>query len=416
MKILHVGYSDLMGGGNIAAYRIHRAMVDEGYDSTMVVARKVSSDNTVIAPGFFRFDISRRLLHRAGRLMHKIRFGRGSKGLEYDAIGINVQKIATRLKANIVNLHWTHCSFVALRSVGQTEVPVVWTLHDMLNFTGGCHYTQDCRQFERRCGGCPLLGNLASSNDASRQIMSLKEKWLAKKPEAIVAPSRWMKKEVQLSSLLRNRRVEHISYSLGEHWFDELDRERIRREIGVPDGYMSLMFASNSGASDTRKGFDLLDEAMKIMRRKWPEQKMVVLVAGGLKSNVPKTIQDGVLQLDLGRLSVETEMRHAYASADVFVAPSRQDNLPLVVMESLACGTPVVGFRIGGFPDMITEPAMGYLAKPFDVGELADGIHEAGMTLSKDRFDRIRGVAKKMFSSSNIAKQYRQLYASLLND
>lgn len=416
MKILHVGYSDLAGGGNIAAYRIHRALVDEGHRSKMIVARKLSTDKSVLTKGLFRFDRWRKIIFRVEKILQRVRFGIEASKLSHDTFGINLAKVAKQFNADIVNLHWTHNSFVALKSICQVKVPVVWTFHDMLMFTGGCHYTDGCRNFERRCGCCPLLSVKANANDVSRRNMILKERFLERKPDAIVAPSLWMKDEVKASSLFGKRRVECIPYCLADHWFDALDRDAIRREIGIPDGTLAILFASNSGAADKRKGFDLLDEALKVMRSRWPEMKLVVLVVGGEKqdSNTAESIQNGIPHFQLGKLAAEADMRKVYACADVFVAPSREDNLPLVAIESLASGTPVVAFRIGGFPDLVSDSTLGYLAKPFDFVELATGIATTANSCSDERRVRIRQLAQAQFSSTLIAERYFRLYSSIL--
>jgi len=416
VKILHIGYSDLVGGGNIAAYRIHRSMVDAGYDSTMVVARKTSRDETVQSTGVFRSDILRRLMSRLGSSVNNFRWGAEAKHLAYDSIGINVARIAGRRKADIVNLHWTHGSFVAFKSVSQIKAKVVWTLHDMLVFTGGCNYAGNCRNFERACGNCPLLAEHASDFDASRQIHLLKRRFLTTKPDAVVAPSEWMQREVKLSALLRNKRTERIQYCLGDAWFGKINRDDARRDLGLPSDSLTLLFASNSGANDKRKGFDLLTKSLEVMKNRWPDRVIVVLVVGEDTPKSRPTVQNGIQYFQLGKLSADAEMQKAYVCADVFVAPSREDNLPLVAIESLASGTPVVAFKIGGFPDLVSDADMGYLAKPFDTDELATGIYMTANSISVERRARIRHLAKTRYSPSVVEGRYLQLYSSLMEN
>ena len=140
-----------------------------------------------------------------------------------------------------------------------------------------------------------------------------------------------------------------------------------------------------------------------------------VVIFGGAVPEVATST--GFRVHSLGKLRDDTTLALAYAAADVFVVPSLQDNLPNTVMEALACGTPCVGFNIGGMPDMIEHQQNGYLAQPYETEDLAQGI--AWVLEDQKRGDRLsqraRAKVEQAFTLQHQAAQYFELYQSLTN-
>lgn len=118
----------------------------------------------------------------------------------------------------------------------------------------------------------------------------------------------------------------------------------------------------------------------------------------------------------LGAFHSEADLAALYAAADVFVAPSQQDNLPNTVMEALACGTPCVAFDIGGMPDMIEHRRNGYLARPYESDDLAAGIAWVVEDLERWRklSEHARRKVEREFTIMLQAQRYRALYEELL--
>ncbi len=108
----------------------------------------------------------------------------------------------------------------------------------------------------------------------------------------------------------------------------------------------------------------------------------------------------------MGFLQDEYSTALVYNAADVFIVPSLADNLPTTVQESLSCGTPVVGFEVGGIPDMISHKKNGYLAKYKDSGDIAEGI----------KFcinNRIKGYRLPDFEPSVIVQKHLELFEQI---
>jgi glycosyltransferase involved in cell wall biosynthesis len=187
---------------------------------------------------------------------------------------------------------------------------------------------------------------------------------------------------------------------------DELaprDRSAARSTLGVPAEGKVILFAAHSVANK-RKGFDLLAQALAGLA----DLGDVFLISLG-RGLPPAT---GVPTRHLGYVGDERLLSLVYSAADVFVLPSRQDNLPATGLEALACGTPVVGFAVGGVPDLVRPEETGVLVDQVDAAALGSGLRD--LLTNGDRLIRLRRrcreVALDEFSLERQARDYRELY------
>ena len=285
--------------------------------------------------------------------------------------------------------------------------PLVWTLHDMWAFTGGCSYVAGCSRFEGQCGQCPMLGG-KEENDLSRRIWQRKKQAWGDINLTIVTPSRWMKSCVQRSSLLGRYAVECIPNGINTDVFRPEDQEKARQELGLPIHCHLVLFGATAADSDPRKGFDLLVRALASMPREVAGKPVVAAVFG---NKAPVHIPNLEMPLrSLGLVKGDDQLRLVYSAADVFAASSREDNLPNTVIESLSCGTPVVAFDIGGMPDMINSGRTGQLVPAFDTASF--GIALAA-ELGADRATRRATCRKSVLERFDVVHQaeaYRRIY------
>lgn len=299
--------------------------------------------------------------------------------------------------------------------ISKLDCPVVWTLHDMWAFTGGCCYAGDCKAYFRSCGSCPQL-NSGSGRDISYQIWNRKLRHLKKINLTVVSPSRWLAECAKLSFLFRDVRVEVIPNGLDLTQFKPIDKKIAREILGLPLNRKFILFGAMNAASDSRKGFQNLQPALQQLAVNKDTEKAELIVFG---SSQPADPPDFGLQTRyLGRLHDDVSLALLYSAADVFVAPSIQENLANTVMEALACGTPCVAFDIGGMPDMIEHRLNGYLARPFEPSDLAAGI---AWVLSDDSrcsalARRAREKAEAEFEIQSVAGRYAKLYGELLRN
>jgi len=313
---------------------------------------------------------------------------------------------------DILNLHWIS-EFLDYRSLFDwlpRRVPLVWTLHDMNAFTGGCHYDFGCEKHRNSCGACPQLGSTVEG-DLSRQVWNRKRGAYGRislKQMQLVTPSRWMAEEVGKSALLGRFPVAVIPNGLDVEVFEPRPRSFARDALGLPQKAKVLLFAAHT-VSERRKGFSILSEALAGLKE---DPNLFVLTVGGYAS----VEQVGLRCRSLGYISNERLLSIVYSAADLCVVPTLQDNLPNIAIESLACGVPIVAFAVGGLPDIVREGKTGILVPPGDVRQLR--IAMAELLRNTDQRMSMAGSCRRAaleeYSQEVQARRYFTLYETLL--
>ena len=411
MKVLLLSTSDLNGGAARAAYRLHEALRRSGVDSYMLVLNR-QSDNEYVIGATHRLAraeqfVYGRLDDYATRSFRTDPYVRFSLGLTSSQVLREIE----RINPDVINLHWINKGFVSIERLSYFRQPLVWTLHDMWAFTGGCHYDEGCGKYTQVCGACPVI-NSSRTKDLSYWVYQRKKNALAHiRDLTIVAPSQWLARCAEASRLLRGRAVHVIPNALDTARYQPSSSETLRRQLAVPDGKPLVLFGSMGAEIDRRKGYQLLMGAVaKLIARR---VDFAIAIFGS--ADEKEDLFQGVPVHALGKLSDERTLIDAYSAATVTVVPSRQENLGNVIMESLACGTPVVGFEVGGNPDLITHRKNGYLAAPLSEEDLADGIgwalhHNAQRELQ----ETCRQTIQEFCDYSLVSKRYIDLFSSIV--
>ena len=417
MKVLHIATSDITGGAARAAYRLHQGLSFYGIDSGMLVEKKKSDDEAVIRYSASS-DMSSRIRSIFRNQLIKWNFNIYKKyrpsGLEIfsDARTRYDDSFKKYLAGNdVINLHWTagFLDYDAFFPQLDSDKPVVWTLHDMNPFTGGCHYSGNCRRFMNSCGACPQLGS-SKESDLSRSSWIIKKDALSQskgKLLHIVTPSKWLAKQARESALFAHLPISIIPYGIDTDLFHPRDTSSFRDTLGIPHDATVIGFVADSTANK-RKGLYYLKEAVEKINN-----KNIFLVSVGKSSpNISKQIN----HIHLGCIESDRLLSMAYSLFDVYVCASVEDNLPNTVIESLACGTPVVGFSIGGMPDMVVSGRTGLLAADVDSKSLAICLNEilADKKLLEAMAVQCREKALIDYALLTQADNYTNLYASLL--
>ena len=416
MDIVHLNTSDVSGGAARAAHRLHRGLRQGGEDSRMFVKSKSSEDDTVDAwtPNGSIFNglkdrIKRRWLSRRFQKYRETR----PDGLEIfsQARTVHGHRVVDSIPdADVYSLHWINGFIDPLPFFRATDQPIVWTLHDMNPFTGGCHYNVGCRKFEQQCGACPQLGS-TDENDLSRSAWTRKRKAYRHALDTgqlhIVALCEWMAEEVKSSALLSEAPVHTIPNGLDHRTFCPRETRGIRRALEIPSDHRIILFVAQS-VRNRRKGFDLLAEALGVLE----QEDVTLLSIGGKEPDLETTLS----HRHLGTIESDLLLSVFYSLADLFIIPSRQDNLPNTVLESMACDTPVVGFDTGGIPDMVRPGETGWLAETGNVRALRQAIEQALADDSEreQRGQRCRAVVEEEYTLERQARQYQKLYRKLL--
>jgi glycosyltransferase involved in cell wall biosynthesis len=313
----------------------------------------------------------------------------------------------------VINLHWVagFVDYMSFFSSVPQWMPVVWTLHDMNPFTGGCHYNADCQAYIDGCGSCPQLGS-KTRHDLAYTIFKRKHYALARLPVRnlrIVTPSFWLAKAARQSKLLGKFEVCVIPYGLDIETFQPRDKRAAREALGFGSDENVVMFVADNGGKHYRKGLDLLVSALDVYGNR---QNVRLVTVGGGECILPTNLR----HYHIGQVYSDRILSIIYSAADIVVIPSRQENLGQTALEALACGTPIVGFRVGGMPDIARSGLTGLLAEPESVRDLRDCIAKllTDSNLRREMAMNCRRVAKEDYSLELQAKRYLDLYKSLL--
>lgn len=396
------------GGAGRAAWRTFEAILPHYPDSRYLSLLKNDYDYRVT--GRFEQSLVGALgqeFVRAEKLFLRLYPRRDTPIFSHALLPNPVRTPLSRFNPQLVHLHWVAYGMVRIEELKNIRCPVVWTLHDTWAFTGGCHYTGECTRFMQRCGHCPQLGS-EQDRDLSRLLMWRKAKAYAQLNLTVVTPSTWLADVARQSSLLAGRRVMVIPNGLDTDTFKPFDQAAARQYLGVDQDKPVFLFGAQ-WIGDQRKGADLLCDALR--RIDFP---CTIMSFGN--GSLPLEDATHITTHPLGSLSDDMSLALAYSAADVFVCPSREDNLPNTVAESLACGTPCAAFGINGLPDMIEHEVNGWLAKPFDPEHLAQGLRYLATHPEPQRLRvAARAKAEADYSLERMGQRYADLYAELLD-
>lgn len=409
MKILIVNTSDLRGGAAIAAYRLMQGINDSGVATAkMLVMEKLSQDPNIVHVGnslnhkwnFYseRIDILLR-----NKLSRKNLFD-----VSIASTGVFITNRPEFKEADVIHLHWINQGMLSIHEIGKilsSGKKVVWTMHDMWPFTGICHHASTCQNYLKSCGMCPYLAS-PSKKDSSHTTFVKKQSAYSKGHITFVACSNWLKELAAASPLTKGHSLTSIPNPIDTKKYCPMNKYSIRKELNLPSDKQIVLFAA-AKVSDKRKGIDYFIEAANLLAKRG-KANILFLVAGSdgaeISAHMPYS------SYNMGYVDSD-KMVELYNAADLFVTPSLQDNLPNTIMESMACGTPCVGFDIGGIPEMIQHKGTGYVASYKDAEDLANGIvwvlDEAdGETLSSNS----REFVINNYSQSNVINRYIDLY------
>lgn len=408
---------DVWGGAAIAAHRLHTGLRAIGQESTMFVAQREGGGQDVlrfVPPTDFRSRLARTLRRKSlARALNRYARSRPTNMELFsdDRSQHGDAPLRQIPPCDILNLHWISgfldSGSMFRRVPGRTRL--VWTLHDMNAFTGGCHYDAGCGRHRNSCGACPQLGT-TQERDLSRHIWNRRHSAysrLAPSQLRLVAPSRWMAGEIQQSALLGRFPVAVIPNGVDLDAFAPRNRAFARNALGLPQEAKVLLFAAHT-IDERRKGFSVLIEALAGLR----EEKNLHLVAVGGYSVLPHL---GIPYHPLGYISNERLLSVVYSAADLCLVPTLQDNLPNIIIESMACGTPVVGFNVGGMPDVVSDGRTGLLVPLGDSQALRENIRRALANSAglAEMSANCRRTAVEKYSIHRQARDYLKLYESL---
>ncbi len=428
MKITILSTFDNFGGAAIAASRLDKSLNNNGLSSKMLVQDKKGNLPNVesIAQNWFQKKLA---LLRSALDRYQFAFYEKNKEVRFifsqAKIGINIQNHSLIRQADIIHLHWINFGFLSLNSLEKlfnTKKPIVWTLHDMWAFTGGCHYARECTNYEKNCGKCVQFLKNPSENDLSHQVWEHKKEIFSNANVTIVTCSEWLAQKARESSLLKDKLIISIPNPINTDVFRPFEKSVAREYFKLSPDKKYILFGAVK-ISDERKGFAYFTEALSIFDVRLSNFEQTTNTKQ-LKSEIEIIIFGQAQSADfeglpfkvnlLGKLSDVETIAKAYSAASVFVSPSIEDNLPNTIMESMACGTPVVGFIVGGIPEMIDHKTNGYLAQYKSAEDLAKGIYWT--LFEADYQELVKHSRQKVldnYAENVVAEKYKKVYKSM---
>lgn len=402
------------GGAGRAASRLQQGLQSIGLDAQMRVRYKTVSNPSISATpqGLSKFSTKLKLVEHLDAVPFQVCRQKPEHTFSLQWLSDTTLSDLALGSADVLNLHWVGHSYLSVEMIAKLNKPLVWTLHDMWAFTGGCHYNYGCDYYQKQCGDCPQLQG-RREKDLSRWVWRRKARAWQNLNLTLVAPSRWLARCAQSSSLFQSTRTEVIPNGLDTQIYSPLDCHIARARLNLPLDKRLILFGAMSPTGDFRKGVHLLQPALQqLAATDWRDRVELVIFGA---SRPEKPLDFGFQSHYLGTFSDDVSLSLIYSAADVFIAPSLQDNLPNTVMEAITSGTPCVAFDIGGMPDMIEHQRNGYLAAPYEVDDLARGI--AWILEDDDRYQKLsrraREKAEQEFSLELQAKRYAALFEEM---
>ena len=408
MKVLQIHGKDVPQGfgAAVSTYRLHLGLRASGVDSKILCNRRVL-DSSVEIPRLPRLE--RLIGHVTSRL-----------GLnDLHCVGaFKVKDLPAYREADVLNFHGIHSqffSYLALPFLTKSK-PAVFTVRDMWPLTGHCAVNYDCERWKTGCGNCPYPGAppaLPTKRDSTHMEWKLKSWAYRQSRLTVVTLSRRMTEQAR-QSMLGHFPIHHIPNGVDTEAYRPLDPALGRTVLGIPPGKKVLMFAAGY-LNRQHKGSDLLAKALRVLPPALKSEIVLILLGEGGEALADMF---DVNVIPLGFVGGQRFKAVAYSAADLVVLPTRGEGLPNVLLESMACGTPMVSFDVGGVPDLVRPGVTGYLARPEDAQDLAQGIRQL---LEDAPFRRVmsqqcRAIACAEYSTKLEVQKYIALYDSLLGN
>lgn len=420
MKIAIIATRDISDGAARASYRLHRGLQAVGHESFILTREKQSKDENVLPITRSETGITSSAVKLIQKeLINKNRTELSNTIFSLPYPGVYLSSLDIINAADVINLHWVtgFQSIETISKILKLNKPIVWTLHDMWPFTGGCHYSAGCKKYMTDCFGCPQLKN----NRYQIPFYVLKNKIRnINKNLTIVCLNQWMADCAKKSKAFNNFRIEVIPNSIETDSFKPVAKDLAKKNLKISPETVLLLFGATT-TQERRKGFSILLSELKLclnhdrFNHLVQQGKIRIAVFGktdGALEQIPiQVIYPGIINDD-------RRLAELYSAADIFMLPSLEDNLPNTMLESMACGTPVIAFSVGGIPDVVVNEENGLLAKPDNHKEFADKILNLVFDEAKRKElgEKCRIVIEKKYALNVQAQRYLELFTQLLKE
>lgn len=415
IKVLHLSGTTI-GGAFSSAQRLHKALNQDNrfISKHLIFSGDLTEDNKTQIWGkngvrkiyafvlhaldkfdFLRFEASKKMRFR----------------YSHAKFGMDISNHPWVEEADIIHFHWIHkgfLSFKSMESLLNLNKKYFWTLHDLWAVTGGCYYNWDCDNYINGCGNCYYLKN-PNPTDLSKSVFKAKDELWGSGNIKFIAPSKWIMNSALKSPIIKvSSTIQNIANTINTEFFVPLEdklRYSLRENYGFGKNDFVILFSA-AILTNLAKGFHLFIELAKLILGR-TAASVRFLILGDSKGN------DYDLEFSkfVGFVSDPNKIRDSYQLSDLYVITSTQDNFPNTIMESLSCGTPVVGFKIGGVQEMIDDNLNGFVGLPDNLEDLSDRIVDYINVGDKDGFSRnAREKAMATFDAKVVVNKHFEFY------
>jgi len=408
MKVLMINYTDYEGGAARVAYRLKESLKAKGHVVHMGVGRKTLDDPDIIQCRWGKGNLSllywRIILEIEGCIGYQYIFRPGIK---------RIKKLGLLSGVDVVHIHNLHGGYINLDIVSQlaSYKPIIWTFHDMWPLTGHCAHALDCERWKTSCIRCPDLNRYPAIRRDCASFLWRRKAENAKRLKGsgiIVSPSNWLDRLVAESFM---RRIKHVIIPNGvdTNIFRPRPKTLMRKELDLPQDRFILCFAAEGGARNPWKGFNLLMDILRRLMKDRPIPYAVIIGNNDRKYLLEDLGFEGKI---IGKITKETIMAKYYAASDVYLMTSIVENCPLVIIEALACGLPVLAFNVGGITELIDNGLNGYTIPKGDTEMAVQRLKEM-MAASREEREKMSDFAVKSVNVRNSTKTFTSAYEKL---
>ena len=403
MKIVHLTSGPTTSGAFKGTLTLHKKLLSKNIASYLISDDKKNSENKNIkfAKNNFFQEIKYIMINILNKLPKILYLQRKANAFDNSLFGYNFTKYELIKNADILHLHWINKSYSNLKFLKNFKKPIVWTLRDMWAFTGGCHYTYECKKFKKSCGECPTL-NSNVKKDLSFLNQNKKKSQYENAKINFVAISEWLKNEAIKSKLLKNKKINVIYNGIEDKKFYPA-----KKQNKFSKNKKIILFGSQYINSEY-KGFKYFLNSLKYL-----DLNKYYLITFGNIFNISEIQKSGIEFKNFGFIKDEKKLRKIYSLADVYIASSVQEAFGKTIVESLFCGTPVVCFKKTAISEIVQHKKNGFCAKYLDSKSLAKGIE---WTTAKKKFFFKKNcveLTKKKFSSDVMTNNYIKFYKKI---
>lgn len=408
-KILHINTYDVDGIGK-AVLRIHNYLIGTGFDSKILVKDKKTNIEDVIElpKKMFLGEIVRKAYVKLKKKFFptppiathpKYHFFNPDETEHYVEPTHILQQIG--FTPDVIIVYWIarFCNFRTVVELQKlTKARLLFYPLDMSPFTGGCHYAWDCKGFELACHTCPAI--LSGDTQVAAKNFAEKMQWVAKADLEIISVSKHVEEQLLRSLLFKNKRIHKGVYLVPDKAiFKWQNKQEARKKLDLPEN-KKILFIGASNFNDERKGLSYFEEALLLLKGGGLEKELIIVVAGQKRD-----VQLAYETHYVGMIGDDETLANYYQATDAFVCTSVEDSGPMMINESICCGTPVVAFNMGVAKDLVITNQTGYLAELCNAKSLAEGLRYV-LSLPTEDYTRMQencmSISNKLLNNNEL--------------